>query len=85
MVYSFSTSVPDAAVEWGDLIVADHSMHWATDITRTLQRMKDLIRDDGFAIVIENTCEYELAFGVDALRRRQLPAIGDGNRIYGWQ
>lgn len=41
-----------------------------------------MLRDDGFAIVIEVTTDYEIALFVDGLQGRDLDT-GDDRRIYG--
>lgn len=76
-------SVPAGLKHEHDFIVLDRCLHWSTDIQRCIHRLKDLIHDDGFAVVIENTGKFELTFLLDALRCEQLPATGDGNRVYG--
>ncbi|VDK81687.1 unnamed protein product [Gongylonema pulchrum] len=52
------------------------------DVVQYLARCKELLRDDGFIIVIETTSDYEIALAIQGLSGEPL-SISDSGRIYG--
>lgn len=52
------------------------------DVVQYLARCKELLRDDGFIIVIETTSDYEIALAIQGLSAEPLN-ISDSGRVYG--
>ena len=50
-----------------DVALLDRVLSKKIDIPRYLEKVKEFLRDDGFAIVIEPTKDFEIALTVNAL------------------
>jgi hypothetical protein len=65
-----------------DILLLDKVLSRKRDLPRYMEKIKELMRDDGLAIVIEVTSDYEIALVVDALVGVRLEA-GDASRRLG--
>lgn len=65
-----------------DYILLDRVLSKKKNPAEYLRRCADLLRDDGLAILMEVTNDYEVALFVDGLQGRNLET-GDERRIYG--
>ncbi len=74
--------IPDSARNF-DVVMLDRVLSKKADIPSYIQKLKELIRDDGFLVICEPTSDFELALMVEGLQGSLLPASGDGSRIYG--
>ncbi len=75
-------AVPDSVKNF-DVVMLDRVLSKKTDIPRYLQKLKELMRDDGFLVICEPTSDFELALMIEGLQGSLLPASGDGSRVYG--
>ena len=58
--------IPDS-VKNRDTIVLDKVLHRQTDIPRYLEKMKEVLRPDGFLMVVETTAMFDLSCVIEAL------------------
>ena len=65
-----------------DYLLLEKILSRKKDPVQYLQRCKELLRDDGFAIVNEVTKSHEIALIVHALQGYDID-MGDSERIYG--
>uniref|UniRef100_A0A8R1DF59 Fatty acid synthase n=1 Tax=Caenorhabditis japonica TaxID=281687 RepID=A0A8R1DF59_CAEJA len=63
-----------------DYVVLDKVLNKKSNPAAFLEACKNLIRDDGFLLVVEVTSEYEIAFAIEALLGNEM--TGDAARKY---
>ncbi|PIC51785.1 hypothetical protein B9Z55_002156 [Caenorhabditis nigoni] len=64
-----------------DYVLLDKVLNKKADPIAFIEACKNLIRDDGFLLVVEVTAQYEIALAIEALLGTDL--AGDANRQYG--
>lgn len=65
-----------------DYLLLDRVLCKKKNPVEYLKRCSELLRDDGLAILMEVTNDYEIAFFIDGLQGRELDS-GDSERVYG--
>uniref|UniRef100_A0A915PSY3 Fatty acid synthase n=1 Tax=Setaria digitata TaxID=48799 RepID=A0A915PSY3_9BILA len=74
--------VPVPEIKNCDLIILDKILSRKKDVMQYLSRCKEMLRDDGFVIVVETTSDYEIALAIQGLSAETI-SISDSGRIYG--
>ncbi|VDP12544.1 unnamed protein product [Onchocerca flexuosa] len=74
--------VPAAEIRNCDLIILDKMLSRKKEVVQYLSRCKEMLRDDGFIILVETTSDYEIALAIQGLSAETI-SISDSGRIYG--
>ena len=71
-------------IRWSTYLTIFQLLHRQTDMVAYIESVKQLLRADGFILLIEQTSDFEVAFACEALTfaNGQLP-VYDGSRSYG--
>nr|AXS78290.1 fatty acid synthase [Anisakis simplex] len=65
-----------------DIVILDKVLARKPDAVQYLNRCKELLRDDGFVVVVEVTRDYEVALTIEGLYGKQIEKLGE-DRAFG--